>query len=370
MVGVRIGDALVAVDAVGGSLVDALTVAVGRALGPLGGARPDLAMIWVSGATPDDAGEALLKASVATGARTTLGCSAHGVLGAGEAVEASPAVAVWAAVLPGAAVRSFHLETLRTGASLAVLGLPERRDDDEVVLMLADPWSFPADAFVSGGARTLDGLPIVGGLASGAAQAGDSRLLLDGRVVDRGAVGVILGGDVVVHPLVSQGCRPVGPPMTVTSSDGNIIESLAGRRALDQARAVVAGLPDEEQAAAVRGLHLGLAMDEYADQHEAGDFLIRGILGADEAVGAIAVGDTVEVGRTVRFHLRDAEGADDHLAGVLGVSTIGGFFAAGEFGPVGGRNHVHGFTATVLAFESETRVSAADPPPSGRRPTP
>jgi small ligand-binding sensory domain FIST len=348
---------------------------------------------------------------VATGARTTLGCSAHGVLGAGEAVEASPAVAVWAAVLPGAAVRSFHLETLRTGASLAVLGLPERRDDDEVVLMLADPWSFPADAFVSGGARTLDGLPIVGGLASGAAQAGDSRLLLDGRVVDRGAVGVILGGDVVVHPLVSQGCRPVGPPMTVTSSDGNIIESLAGRRALDQARAVVAGLPDEEQAAAVRGLHLGLAMDEYADQHEAGDFLIRGILGADEAVGAIAVGDTVEVGRTVRFHLRDAEGADDHLAGVLrrfrrgdhgplagallvtcngrgramfasadhdvravaeglGVSTIGGFFAAGEFGPVGGRNHVHGFTATVLAFESETRVSAADPPPSGRRPTP
>jgi small ligand-binding sensory domain FIST len=35
----------------------------------------------------------------------------------------------------------------------------------------------------------------------------------------------------------------------------------------------------------------------------------------------------------------------------LAVADVGGFFAAGEFGPVGGRNHVHGFTATVLAFE-------------------
>jgi small ligand-binding sensory domain FIST len=34
----------------------------------------------------------------------------------------------------------------------------------------------------------------------------------------------------------------------------------------------------------------------------------------------------------------------------LGASGVAGFFAAGEIGPVGGRNHLHGFTASVLAF--------------------
>jgi small ligand-binding sensory domain FIST len=36
----------------------------------------------------------------------------------------------------------------------------------------------------------------------------------------------------------------------------------------------------------------------------------------------------------------------------LSVDGVAGFFAAGEIGPVGGRNHVHGLTASVLAFGS------------------
>jgi small ligand-binding sensory domain FIST len=36
---------------------------------------------------------------------------------------------------------------------------------------------------------------------------------------------------------------------------------------------------------------------------------------------------------------------------------VAGFFAAGEIGPVAGRNHMHGLTASVLAFGSG---SAAD----------
>ena len=40
-----------------------------------------------------------------------------------------------------------------------------------------------------------------------------------------------------------------------------------------------------------------------------------------------------------------------HAAGLLqravGPVPVGGFFAAGEFGPVGGRNFVHGFTVSM-----------------------
>ena len=45
----------------------------------------------------------------------------------------------------------------------------------------------------------------------------------------------------------------------------------------------------------------------------------------------------------------------DHDAGVLsdllGPVPMAGFFAAGELGPVGGRNFLHGFTASIALFE-------------------
>jgi len=47
-------------------------------------------------------------------------------------------------------------------------------------------------------------------------------------------------------------------------------------------------------------------------------------------------------------------GTPDHDARAVDEAfshaPTGGFFCAGEFGPVGGRNFVHGFTATVAVF--------------------
>jgi small ligand-binding sensory domain FIST len=214
--------------------------------------------------------------------------------------------------------------------------------------------------------------------------------MVDGRVHDRGAVGVVLGDGVLGTPIVSQGCRPVGPVMTVTAAEGNVLLGLAGQPAVGKLEQVVAGLPPEEQALVTTGLQLGIAMDEYADEHTAGDFLVRGVAGVDRDRAGLVVGDLVEVGRTVQFQVRDAATAEADLAGVLGSTEVvdvagallfsctgrgaglfgspdhdvlavreglgtdhvAGFFAAGEIGPVGGRNHLHGFTASVLALGS------------------
>ncbi|MDQ1487040.1 MAG: hypothetical protein QOJ62_2733, partial [Actinomycetota bacterium] len=309
-----------------------------------------------------------------------------------QGVEATSSVSVWAAVLPGVRVRAFHLEVIRTPAGMAILGLPESEDVDEVAVVLADPFSFPADGFVEQADDVL-GLPLVGGLATGNRGPGSTRLLLDGRVVDRGAVGVVLGGPVGAQAMVSQGCRPIGPSMTVTASEGNLLLELAGVPAIQKLEQVISSLSAEDQALATAGLQVGIAMDEYVEEHERGDFLVRGILGLDKTRGAIAIGDVVPVGRTVRFQVRDAASADDDLRAMLirlrgqfsavegallfscngrgsnlftsadhdvlamrqGLSTSGiaGFFAAGEIGPVGGRNHLHGFTASVLVFGSQ-----------------
>ena len=386
----RFGDGL----GVDTDLAVAAERAAAAALARLAGRQPDLACVFVCG---DDAEQIAFAGELAisrTGARSSIGCSAPGVIAGGRGVEAITSVAVWCAVLPDVHVRTFHLEVLPADTGMAVVGLPERADDDSVAVLLADPWSFPVDGFVERSNDALTGLPFVGGLASGPRGRGSTRLFLDGRSVDRGAVGVVLGGPVGARAMVSQGCRPIGPAMTVTAADGNVVLELAGVPALRKLEEILTSLPPVEQALASTGLQLGVAMDEYADEHDQGDFLIRGIAGVDGDRGGLVVGDLVPVGRTVRLQLRDAAAADadlrqalerfrrsstlDTVEGALlfscngrgaslfatadhdvdavrdGLATDGvaGFFAAGEIGPVGGRNHVHGFTASILAFGS------------------
>ncbi|MCW2543683.1 MAG: hypothetical protein JWM40_1235 [Frankiales bacterium] len=375
----RFGDGI----GVSTNLLEAAQTAVAAALAPLRGRTPDLALVFVSGPDSDEAGEHAL---ALTGAAATIGCSAGGVIGAGQALEGGSSVSVWVGVLPGATLRTFHLEVMPTGEKAAVVGMPEVRDaTDEVAVLLADPYSFPVEGFVTTASMTLPGLPFVGGLAHGVGP-GTTRLWVDGRTVDRGAVGVLIDG-ASARPLVSQGCRPIGPAMTVTAASGNVVHGLAGLPALEKIRQVMGALPPPEQAMASVGLQIGIAADEYTDTH---DYLVRGIQGTEG--DGLVIGDLITVGQTVRLQVRDAEAADadlraalarcpgqpgsgallfscngrgstlfgpsfggaSHDVGVvqsgLAADAVAGFFAGGEIGPVAGRSHLHGFTASMLVF--------------------
>jgi small ligand-binding sensory domain FIST len=387
----RFGDGV----GVGPDLLSAAESAAKQATAPLDG-RADLACVFVSGEDPDAVEGAARRAMRAIDARTVLGCTATGVIGGERGIEEASAVSAWAGVLPNARIEPFRLETLRTDDRLVVIGMPEGQDDDVVGVLFADPYSFPVDAFVERSGDVLPGLPLVGGLAGGMTGRESVRLFIDDDVIDSGAVGVVIGGPIVAATLVSQGARPIGPPMVVTKAEDNIVYELAGAPALAKLEQIVAELPDNEQALAAGGLLIGVAMDEYADEHEQGDFLVRGVVGADTDENALAIGDVVEVGRTVRFQVRDAGAAGDDLAELLdrfdlpsvegallfscngrgramfpdsdhdikvlrrtfGPGGVGGFFAAGEIGPVGGRNHVHGFTASILAFGPDGSASS------------
>jgi small ligand-binding sensory domain FIST len=383
--------------AVDADLIRAAGNAADGAKAQLAGAA-DLACVFVCGSDPDENAGALERAAAVIDAKTVIGCTAAGVIGATRGVESTSSVSVWAGLLPGVRIRAFHLEVIRTPGGMAVLGLPEGEPPDQVGLMFADPFSFPADGFVRQAGEAFP-LPFVGGIATGGRGPGSTRLLVDGRIVDRGAVGVVLGGPVGAVAMVSQGCRPVGPAMTVTGAEGNLILELAGVPAIEKIEQIMSSLSATDQALATDGLQLGVAIDEYVEEHDHGDFLVRTILGLDRARGGIAIGDVVPVGRTVRFQVRDAAAADDDLRATLerlrsnfdsidgallvscngrgsnlftssdhdvlairqGLSTagIGGFFGAGEIGPVGGRNHLHGFSASMLVFGTP-RVAAPE----------
>jgi small ligand-binding sensory domain FIST len=214
-------------------------------------------------------------------------------------------------------------------------------------------------------------------------------LIFGEEVVDVGAVGALLRGDVAMRSVVSQGCRPVGAPLVVTKAQENVILELGGRSPLEQLRDLYQQLPARDQELFQHGPHIGLVLNECQETFQRGDFLVRNLYGIDRSSGALAITDRVRVGQTVQFHVRDADTADEDLrlllrqnrssapAGALlftcngrgtrlfpaphhdasalaaevGPVPLAGFFAAGELGPVGGQNFIHGFTASALIFE-------------------
>lgn len=378
--------------AVGPDLRGAAEVATAEALAGFEGRAPDLLVVFVAtgrGGDPDAAAAAAVRATEIAGARAAIGTTAHGVIADGRGVEQEPSVSVFAAALPGVPLDTFRLGARPGSGGIEVTGTPPAAAAAaaEAAILLVDPFSFPVGGYLERSAELLPGLPLMGGLASVGAAPGGNRLVLDGEVLDGGAAGVLIGRGAGVRTVVSQGCRPIGPPMIVTAAKANLLLELAGEQAYAKLGAIVQALAPEEQQQAARALHLGVAMDEYADEHGRGDFLIRGVMGIEPEAGAVAVGDVVEVGRTVRFQVRDAAGAGEDLAHLLddlpqvrgallfscngrgmgmfpdadhdprivraelGEIPVAGFFAAGEIGPVGGRNHLHSFTASVLAFE-------------------
>jgi small ligand-binding sensory domain FIST len=272
------------------------------------------------------------------------------------------------------------------GPAVMIGGVPADVAHGSTLLLLTDPYSFPADGFLEQLAAVRPDLVVVGGLASAAARPGGNALVLDGGVHRDGAVGVVLPP---THAVVSQGCRPVGDPMVVTRAEagrtGHFLVELAGKPALQQLTDLAGALPADDRALLATGVQLGVAVDEHRIDFERGDFLVRSLLGADRERGVLAVGTSVPVGTTVQFHVRDASSADedlrelldgvagagalvftctgrgerlfgveDHDAGLvaesLDTAAVAGMFCAGEMGPVGGRSFLHGFTACVLVF--------------------
>ena len=160
-------------------------------------------------------------------------------------------------------------------------------------------------------------MPVLGGLASARTAGGATALFLGEEVVDEGAVGVRLDG-VELLPCVSQGAAPIGPELTITAADGHIIGELAGKPALEKLRETIEALPPHDLALVQGGLLMGIVVDVNKPDYVQGDFLVRGLVGADPATGQVAVAADVHPGQVVRLHARDAASADRDLREALG----------------------------------------------------
>jgi small ligand-binding sensory domain FIST len=360
------------------------------------GRTPDLAVAFYSPHLAADAADMAQVLNARLGAKALLGILGESVIAGSREVEDRPGVSVWLAAWDDdVSVDAFHLDLEQTPDGPTLFGWPDAMFEADLekslLVTFGDPYTFPAvDLFLPTLNDDYPGLRVAGGMASSPTGAGTPSLILNGEVKEQGAVGALLRG-AKFRTVVSQGCRPVGKPMVVTKGQDNVIAELGGQTPLEYLRKLLEEVTPSEKELMQRGLLIGVAITEYKDEFKRGDFLIRNLLGLDPRTGALALTDRVRRGQTVQFHVRDADTAGEDLKellrsatasgmkpaggllfscngrgtrmfpgpdhdakmvqGEVGPLALAGFFAAGELGPIGGKNFIHGFTASAVLFE-------------------
>jgi small ligand-binding sensory domain FIST len=359
------------------------------------GGKPELAVAFYSPHHAADVAELAHVLWEELGAKSLTGVLGESIVGGSREIEDRPALSVWAANWNGSVgIDAFHLDLEETPDGPTLFGWPdailEADPASSLLLCFGDPYSFPAvDLFLPRVNEDHPGLVVAGGMASSPIGPQATPLFLDGEIKEKGAVAVLLRG-VPFQTVVSQGCRPVGRSFVVTKCEDNVIQELGGVKPLDYLRTLLEEVPAHDKDLMQRGLLIGVAVSEYRDEFRRGDFLIRNLIGLDPRTGALAVTDRIRLGQTVQFQVRDAATADEDLGHLLqsakasgfqpgggllfscngrgtrmfagpdhdakavqqeaGPLALAGFFAAGELGPIGGKNFIHGFTASAVLF--------------------
>jgi small ligand-binding sensory domain FIST len=361
----------------------------------IGNHNADLLILFVTGPISDQLEPVAAALRGALSPKTIIGCTAESVVGVDREIERAPAAAAMLMSLPGVVLDTFRFADEEWPELLNERGTLQNRleagNDLRAFLMLGDPFTTPIVQLLDACSALFPQAPVFGGMASNASQPGQTVMIINDQIFTSGLVGVSFAGNVHIDTVVSQGCRPVGETHVITRGHRNVIEELGGKPALEIIHHMIATLSQADRALLEsNGLFIGRVIDEGKGSYGRGDFLVRNLLELQRQTGAIAIGDLVRPGQTVQFHVRDAATASEDLrlllegelqlatgpTGVLlftcngrgtrmfdrpnhdvettrsalGTVPVAGFFCAGEFGPVGRHNFIHGQTASLALF--------------------
>ncbi|MGA0200945.1 MAG: FIST signal transduction protein, partial [Prochlorotrichaceae cyanobacterium] len=372
------------------------------------GASADLGIVFISSTFASEYPRLLPLLREHLAVKQLIGCGGGSIVGVplGESareIEQEPALSLTLAHLPGVTVQSFHLEPddlpdLDSPPQAWVDCVGVAPQDRPSFVVLADPFSSRINDLLQGLDFAYAGCPKVGGLASGRSLRGGSGLFCNDRYYESGSVGIALSGAIEMKTIVAQGCRPIGPVFQVVEGEQNVLLQLMAtdsnreESALEALQGVVQSLEESDRQLAQHSLFVGLAHSEFQLELQAGDFLIRNLIGVDPRIGALAIGDRIRPGQRLQFHLRDGQTSEEDLRILLrrfcaqspdasalgglmfsclgrgqglyqkpdfdatlfqqylGQIPLGGFFCNGEIGPIGGSTYLHGYTSAFGVF--------------------
>ncbi|MEM9478545.1 MAG: FIST C-terminal domain-containing protein [Verrucomicrobiota bacterium] len=358
------------------------------------GGEVDLAVAFVTSDWLERADDLLEVVQVYGHAKKVVVCSADGVIGTAEENEN----------VSGCTLQLFRLPNTEIDWAVVEQGEVESAQGDRYwesvtgikaeglagFVVLGNPALIDGETWLRSWNASYTDVPCFGGLASGGRDASEIQIVTTEHREDVGALVLGFRGGVRLSGIVSQGCRPIGDPYTITSVDDNVLLSIGSRGAYEVLEETFQDLDDSEKEIAQGNILAGLAVSEYKEELRSGDFLVRNILGGDPDAGALALGAIPRVGQTLQFQLRDRDAAStelkslckrqlkdvgqpfagllfsctgrgtrmfevpNHDAGIIedhfGRMPLAGFFCNGEIGPIGGTNFLHGYTASLALF--------------------
>jgi small ligand-binding sensory domain FIST len=325
-----------------------------------------------------------------------VGCSSTSLIVGDKEIEDDPGLVLGLYALPGATLQAFHFSQEQVeeanGPGYWHLETGVKSDQCNGWLAFVDPFHLDCEAWLQAWNEAYPGRPILGGLASGDPTEQRTQVYLNGEVYEAGGVALAVGDNVQLASVISQGCTPIGETWTITKVERNLILEIGNRPAYQVLVDTFNRLSKGEQRLASGNIYIGLVVNEYLEEFHRGDFLIRNLLGADPRSGILAVGALPRCGQTMQFQRRDAAAATDdmlvllkrnreQLSGTtiyggclcscsgrgrrlfghpnhdaqlvrqhLGAVALTGFYCNGEIGPVGSRNFLHGYTASLALF--------------------
>jgi len=324
------------------------------------------------------------------------GCSSTSLVAGAREIENATGIVLALYSLPGAELKGFRFTQKQVeeadGAAYWPLetGMESKRSNGWLVFI--DPFHLDSESWIRSWNAAYAPSPTFGGLASGIFSDQTTQVYLNGDVFEEGGVAVSVGGDVKLSGVISQGCTPIGETWTLTRVEHNLIHQIANRPAYAVLAETVQQLSAADQQKSRGNLFIGLVVNEYLEDFHRGDFLVRQLIGGDPNSGVLAVGALPRAGQTMQFHRRDAAAATEDMGELLkrtkknlGVTMIyggclcccngrgqnlfgtpnhdaelvqnefgplglAGFYGNGEIGPVGEKNYLHGFTASLALF--------------------
>ena len=274
--------------------------------------KPTFALVFVTPDYAEKAEEFLELVRVYGHVPTVIGCSGTGLVGLAQEQEEGSGFSLMLVSIPGGKATSFPFTQ---DAVEACSGADYWRDKTKISvseakawLVFLNPFSINSEAWLKQWNQAYPHVPIFGGMAGGIAGDPEAWVFCNDRVVP-GGVALALEGDIAVHSVVSQGCKPIGEPLTVTQADRNVLLTLGSRPAYDVLCEVYKDLTDAEREQARGHLFAGIAVSEYLEEYKRGDFLVRNIIGADPKSkrGRQVNAHPPRVGQTLQaYQLRDS----------------------------------------------------------------
>lgn len=382
------------------SFEEAALEAVTEALESGGLSKADLLLLFATLEETSSWPRVFKKLKSLAGTPLITGTSACGVLTDAVEIEQCPGVSVLA--LQGLRdgffpflISNLQESNFQAGGSLATL-LATSGIEPSVSLIFPDAFSFQHGPFFDAFESEIPfSSLLVGGCSS--AKEGEQKTFqwLGERISLDSVAGVAFGKDLDLEVGITQSCQPLGDPLRITRSQGNVIYEIDGRPAYDIFLELITQLRFDNSREIFHRLFLGLPLTSFQTEFGRARYLIRNITGVNAKKGVLACASHVEEGDYVTFALRDPgrarqdlllmledlkDRAEDRrpvfgfyfnccargtaLYGTAGEDIalirdyfpgvpLAGFFTFGEIAPIDSVNHLHHYSGVLtLAFKN------------------